>query len=155
MYLHLGKTASKMKYFVSFLLVLAGIELTLFAVARTGLCLRFVLETMLTTQRWFSYCWAGLAQHEGQGTKGIFQTTAHHVQKQKWGRLVWGLCSGTGNCFLLHHLSFFIIYLTLLFSFFLELIFQHPVIKLFLYQPMRFFTFTLWFSPHPMGQEAE
>lgn len=56
MYLHLGKTAFKIKYFIYFMLVLAGMELTLIVVPSMGLCLGFVLETVLTTQGCFSYC---------------------------------------------------------------------------------------------------
>lgn len=56
MYLHLGKTASKRKFFIYFMLVLAGIELTLIVVASMGRCLGFVPETMLTAQGCFSCC---------------------------------------------------------------------------------------------------
>lgn len=158
MYLHLGKTDFKIKYFISFTLLLAGIELILFAVARMGLCFGFLLETMLTTQGYLNYSWGGLAQYQGQGTKGISETTGHQCRTKTGERLMWGHCSGTGNCFFWHHLSFFMVYLSLLYSFFFELIFPHSVIKLFLYQPMRFLTFTLLIlssSPSPLGQEAE
>jgi len=37
-------------------LVLAGVELIFFVVARMVLCLGFVLGTALVTQGWFSYC---------------------------------------------------------------------------------------------------
>lgn len=56
MYLYLGKTVFKIKYFIYVMLVLAGIELTLSAVASMGLCFGFVLETTLITQGCFSYC---------------------------------------------------------------------------------------------------
>lgn len=45
MYLHLGKTDFKTKYLLSFMLLLVGIDLILFAVARMRLCFGFVLET--------------------------------------------------------------------------------------------------------------
>lgn len=155
MYLYLGKTVFKIKYFIYVMLVLAGIELTLSAVASMGLCFGFVLETTLITQGCFSYCWAGLAQHQGQGKKGIFETTGHHVQQQNWGEA--GVGPLLRDCQLFPFASLvFIYYLSLLFFFFLELIFPHPVNKLYLYQPRRFLTFTpLILSPHPMGQEAE
>ena len=49
----------------TFVLVLAGIELIFFRVARMGLCFGFVLKTVLITQGCFHYHWAVLTPNQG------------------------------------------------------------------------------------------
>lgn len=74
------------------MLVLVGIELIFFAVAGMGLCLGFVLETVLVTQGCFCYRCTELAQtwgfsvpHPTSEWAGDLQEVGRGSSRDSWG----------------------------------------------------------------------